>query len=121
MVPSPIAEMLERNRYVISHHLDIQTNNTKPIQLKPTNCPLPSSSKYASTHQSPPRFLKMVEMAKASGSGVLVLSCSDPRVNPHEILGLDVKLSSELIEFINLSTKWSCSFPPPLDDLADSK
>ncbi|KAM0697710.1 hypothetical protein Q7P36_002564 [Cladosporium allicinum] len=63
MVPSPIAEMLERN------------------------------SEYASTHTSPPGFLKMVEMAKASGSGVLVLSCSDPRVNPHEILGLDSKLS----------------------------
>jgi hypothetical protein len=46
----------------------------------------------------------MVEMAKASGSGVLVLSCSDPRVNPHEILGLDSKLSSELssITFIYL-------------------
>jgi carbonic anhydrase len=35
----------------------------------------------------------MAEAAKASGEGIIVLSCSDPRVNVHEILGLDLKLS----------------------------
>jgi hypothetical protein len=39
----------------------------------------------------------MVEVSQASGTGILVLGCADPRVNPHDILGLDSKTNSEFI------------------------
>jgi carbonic anhydrase len=42
----------------------------------------------------------MVEISQASGTGILVLGCADPRVNPHDILGLDSKTNSELIRSI---------------------
>lgn len=35
----------------------------------------------------------MAEKIKATGAGVTVLSCSDPRLFPEEILGLDQTLS----------------------------
>lgn len=74
MLPSPIAEMLEHNK------------------------------NFASTYASPPTFPQMAKAAKASGQGVIVLSCSDPRVNVHEILGLDLKTSSE--SSIGSSSLW---------------
>lgn len=33
---------------------------------------------------------------RASGEGVVVLSCSDPRLNPYQILGLDPTLSESI-------------------------
>ena len=74
MLPSAIAEMLENNK------------------------------NFASAYTSPPTFPQMAKAAKASGQGVIVLSCSDPRVNVHEILGLDLKISSEFA--IGLSSLW---------------
>jgi hypothetical protein len=46
----------------------------------------------------------MVEISQANGTGILVLGCADPRVNPHDILGLDSKTNSR---FINLLPKQS--------------
>jgi carbonic anhydrase len=40
--------------------------------------------------------MQMVAKFKAAGTGnggVVVLSCSDPRLNPDQILGLDASLS----------------------------
>lgn len=37
--------------------------------------------------------MKMAAGMRASGEGVVVLSCSDPRLNPYQILGLDSTLS----------------------------
>jgi len=78
-----------------------QTHKRKLARLTSSSPP----SDYAATHHSPPDFLKMVEMSQASGKGLLILSCADPRVNPHEILGLDSKTNSEfcLIRFDQIS------------------
>ena len=40
--------------------------------------------------------MKMVEQMRATKQGVVVLSCSDPRLNPYQILGLDATLSKYL-------------------------
>jgi len=37
--------------------------------------------------------MKMVGAMRASGAGVVVLSCADPRIAPDKILGLDETLS----------------------------
>lgn len=37
--------------------------------------------------------MKMVEQMRASGQGTVVLSCSDPRLNPYQVLGIDATLS----------------------------
>lgn len=37
--------------------------------------------------------MKMVGAMRASGAGVVVLSCADPRIFPEKILGLDDTLS----------------------------
>jgi hypothetical protein len=34
---------------------------------------------------------------RASGAGVVVLSCSDPRLNPYQILGIDATLSESAL------------------------
>jgi hypothetical protein len=41
--------------------------------------------------------MPLMELRKgmiASGAGVIVLSCSDPRLNPYQILGIDGKTLS---------------------------
>lgn len=37
--------------------------------------------------------MSMVAGMRASGAGVVVLSCADPRIFPDKILGLDATLS----------------------------
>ncbi|CAG8956586.1 hypothetical protein HYFRA_00003975 [Hymenoscyphus fraxineus] len=39
----------------------------------------------------------MASAARSSGAGVIVLSCSDPRLNPYEILGLDQNLKATMV------------------------
>jgi hypothetical protein len=51
------------------------------------------ASKFAQTHQAPPDLKQMSGVMRASGAGVVVLSCSDPRLNPYQILGIDSTLS----------------------------
>jgi carbonic anhydrase len=43
----------------------------------------------------------MASAMRASRAGVVVLSCSDPRLNPYQILGIDPTLSKHLLEFKN--------------------
>lgn len=37
--------------------------------------------------------MQMATQMRGSGAGVVVVSCSDPRLNPYHILGLDQNLS----------------------------
>lgn len=60
-------------------------------QLKLTTC-----SKFAQTYRTPPGLQQMAVANRASGQGVVVISCSDPRLNPYEILGIDATLSKLL-------------------------
>jgi hypothetical protein len=49
--------------------------------------------------------MSMVPAMQASGAGVVVLSCADPRVFPDKILGLDDKLSKFPFSFYLLYFK----------------
>jgi hypothetical protein len=40
--------------------------------------------------------MQMASQMKATGAGVVVISCSDPRLNPYQILGIDPTLSEYL-------------------------
>lgn len=40
----------------------------------------------------------MSNQMRGSGAGVVVLSCSDPRLNPYQILGLDQTLSIDALD-----------------------
>lgn len=51
-------------------------------------------SKLISNYKAPPKLLQMIKGMRASRAGVVVLSCSDPRLNPYQILGLDETLST---------------------------
>jgi carbonic anhydrase len=83
MITGPVVEMLARNKYF--HH-------THQIY----RALLTLSSKFAETYQSPPPLLELIKPMRASGAGVVVLSCSDPRLNPYQVLGIDGKTLSEL-------------------------
>ena len=49
--------------------------------------------KFAKQYQAPPGLMQMANAMRGSGAGVVVLSCSDPRLNPYQILGIDQTLS----------------------------
>lgn len=49
--------------------------------------------------------MSMVPAMQASGAGVVVLSCADPRIFPDKILGLDDKLSKFPFSFYLLYLK----------------
>ena len=40
--------------------------------------------------------MQMVNAMRGAGAGVLVVSCSDPRINPYHILGIDTTLRKSL-------------------------
>lgn len=58
---------------------------------------LSRNTAFAKTYQSPPGILQLAKGMTASKGGVLVLSCSDPRIFPEQILGLDSKLKATMI------------------------
>ncbi|KAF8852868.1 carbonic anhydrase [Acephala macrosclerotiorum] len=39
----------------------------------------------------------MIKGVRASGAGVVVLSCSDPRLNPYQVLGIDPTLKATMV------------------------
>lgn len=82
MLTGPVAEMLARNKYSPLVHMLIQM--------------LTRSRKIAETYQSPPGLMQMASAMKSTGQGVVVLSCSDPRLNPYQILGIDPTLSKSI-------------------------
>jgi len=63
-IPKPVAEMLSRNKT------------------------------FAETYKTPVKFSEFAPKARATRAGVVVVSCADPRLNPHEILGLDETLKA---------------------------
>jgi carbonic anhydrase len=54
-------------------------------------------SKFASTYQSPPGLMQMATALRASGQGVVILSCSDPRLNPYQVFGIDATLKATMV------------------------
>lgn len=58
---------------------------------------LSRNSKLAEKYQAPPDLMKMIAGMRASGAGVIVLSCSDPRLNPYALLGIDPNLKATMV------------------------
>ena len=56
---------------------------------------LARNSKFSETYTAPPPLLEMIKGMRATGAGVVVLSCSDPRLNPYQVLGIDGKTLSK--------------------------
>ncbi|KAF2647318.1 carbonic anhydrase [Lophiostoma macrostomum CBS 122681] len=50
---------------------------------------LARNSKFSETHTAPPDLLTMAKAVRSSGLGTVILSCSDPRLNPYQIFGID--------------------------------
>ncbi|KAK4959079.1 hypothetical protein LTR10_003878 [Elasticomyces elasticus] len=67
MIPGPVKEMLARN------------------------------STFAQTYRAGPGLIQMATAMRGTGAGVVVLSCSDPRLNPYQILGLDQTLKATMV------------------------
>jgi carbonic anhydrase len=59
---------------------------------------LARNAQYAVTYKQPLPLMKMSAVMRDSRAGVVVISCSDPRLNPYQILGID----AELREFLCL-------------------
>ncbi|KAH8648753.1 carbonic anhydrase [Tricladium varicosporioides] len=55
------------------------------------------NSKIAETYVSPPALLQMATALRAAGTGVVVISCSDPRLNPYQVLGIDPTLKATMV------------------------
>ncbi len=62
-IPAPLAELLERNK---EHQEYVKSMPSPPLDM-PT----------------------MHKWAQENGGGVMVITCSDPRLNPYRILGVD--------------------------------
>ncbi|KPI36759.1 uncharacterized protein AB675_11751 [Cyphellophora attinorum] len=67
MVTGPLAEMLARNKA------------------------------FAKTYTAPVGLKTMASGMRSSRAGVVVLSCSDPRLNPYQILGIDSTLKATMV------------------------
>jgi hypothetical protein len=56
--------------------------------------------------------MQMAAQLRAAGAGVVVLSCSDPRLNPYQVLGIDPTLSefppSTLFWLFHLPARDAC-------------
>lgn len=55
------------------------------------------SKNFAKAYQAPPGLMQMANNLRNSNAGVVVLSCSDPRIHPEQILGLDSTLSKSTL------------------------
>ncbi|KAK0860464.1 hypothetical protein LTR02_009857 [Friedmanniomyces endolithicus] len=58
---------------------------------------LARNAKFAQAYKAPPGLMQMASTMKASGAGVVVVSCSDPRLNPYQILGIDQTLKATMV------------------------
>ncbi|KAF2096246.1 carbonic anhydrase [Rhizodiscina lignyota] len=58
---------------------------------------LARNSKIAQSYQTPLGLMQLVPKMRESGTGVVVLSCSDPRLNPYQILGIDSTLKATMV------------------------
>ncbi|KAF2498717.1 carbonic anhydrase [Lophium mytilinum] len=58
---------------------------------------LARNSKFAQSYQAPPGLVQMASTMRSTGAGVVVISCSDPRLNPYQILGIDPTLKATMV------------------------
>lgn len=58
---------------------------------------LSRNSSFTKTYQTPPGIMQMAKTMQKSRAGVIVLSCSDPRLYPEHILGLDSTLKATMV------------------------
>lgn len=79
MITGNLVEMLARNKCVGSSAHGDQANNI--------------SRQFAAGYKAPVGLKQMASKMMQSRAGIVVLSCSDPRLNPYQILGLDSTLS----------------------------
>lgn len=63
-------------------------------------------SKFAAKYEAPVPLQKMATSMRASRAGVVVLSCSDPRLNPYQILGIDPTLSMDMLILVSFETNF---------------
>jgi carbonic anhydrase len=61
---------------------------------------LTNRSKFAETYAAPMPLMELRKGMIATGAGVVVLSCSDPRLNPYQIFGIDGKTVSKSFSLI---------------------
>ncbi|EHK18195.1 uncharacterized protein TRIVIDRAFT_44787 [Trichoderma virens Gv29-8] len=47
------------------------------------------NAKIVENYKAPPSLVPMVQATRESGAGTIILSCSDPRLNPYQIFGVD--------------------------------
>lgn len=47
------------------------------------------NSKVVENYQAPPHLIPLAEAARPTGAATIILSCSDPRLNPYAIFGID--------------------------------
>jgi len=64
---------------------------------KPVIEMLARNKKFAQGYQAPPGLTQMAATMRSTGAGVVVLSCSDPRLNPYQILGIDATLKATMV------------------------
>ncbi|KAL7809705.1 carbonic anhydrase [Trichoderma aethiopicum] len=50
------------------------------------------NSKVVENYQAPPHLIPLAEAARPIGAATIILSCSDPRLNPYAIFGIDPTL-----------------------------
>ncbi|KAL7793097.1 carbonic anhydrase [Trichoderma ceciliae] len=50
------------------------------------------NSKISQNYKAPPHLIPMVQAVRQGGAGTIILSCSDPRLNPYEIFGVDLTI-----------------------------
>ncbi len=86
-ITGPVVEMLARNRFVWFSRASSRSDVLTP------------HSKFAETYQAPPPLMNMAEQLRATKQGVVVISCSDPRLNPYQVLGIDATLSKSPLWF----------------------
>ncbi|KAH8911943.1 hypothetical protein BR93DRAFT_954615 [Coniochaeta sp. PMI_546] len=58
---------------------------------------LTRNKKHGEAYKAPPHLMDIAPMIRDSGNGVVILTCSDPRVNPYAIFGLDSNLPAAII------------------------
>lgn len=58
---------------------------------------LSRNADYAVTYRQPLPLLKTSAAMRSTRAGVIVISCSDPRLNPYQILGIDAELRKFLL------------------------
>ena len=87
MASKVISEMFVRNAY--GPHFPRPRVTPMFSEARVTNL---LHRRFAQAYQAPPDLPTMAKAARAGGAGVILLTCSDPRLNPYQIFGVDPTL-----------------------------